>query len=85
MPAGGGRVPGRAPVSGRGGGQGARKRYAGQRLGSEQIEFVGMEVVRRDWTELAKRVQRSLFERLFSGTEVAEYLKGVAADLRAGQ
>ena len=69
----------------RGGGQGARKRYAGQRLGSEQIEFVGMEVVRRDWTELAKRVQRSLFERLFSGAEVAQYLHGIAVDLRAGR
>ena len=69
----------------RGGGQGARKRYAGVRYGEEQIEFVGMEVVRRDWTELAKRIQRGLFERLFSGEEVAQYLSGEVARLRAGE
>ena len=36
---------------------GARKRYAGLRADGE-VEFVGMEVVRRDWTELAKEVQK---------------------------
>ncbi len=69
----------------RGGSQGARKRYAGQRLGSDEIEFVGMEVVRRDWTELAKDVQRNLFARLFHGDEVAGYLHGVVASLRQGE
>src|SRR5262249_50128548 len=38
------------------GGGGARKRYAGLVVGTEGVEFVGMEVVRRDWTELAKNV-----------------------------
>jgi DNA polymerase-2 len=69
----------------RGGSQGARKRYAGQRFGQEGIEFVGMEVVRRDWTELAKEVQRNLFARLFSGDEVANYLHEVVAQLRGGE
>ena len=69
----------------RGGSQGARKRYAGQRFGSDELEFVGMEVVRRDWTELAKEVQRNLFKRLFGGDEVATYLKSVVAQLRAGE
>ncbi len=69
----------------RGGSQGARKRYAGQRLGSDEIEFVGMEVVRRDWTELAKDIQRNLFARLFHGDEVADYLHGVVAALRQGE
>ncbi|MEM7080053.1 MAG: DNA polymerase domain-containing protein [Pseudomonadota bacterium] len=68
----------------RGGAGGARKRYAGVRYGEENVDFVGMEVVRRDWTDLAKAVQRNLFERLFSGSEVAEYLATVVADLRAG-
>jgi DNA polymerase-2 len=46
---------------------GARKRYAGVRAHQpeEAVEFVGMEVVRRDWTELAKEVQRELYARLF--------------------
>jgi len=69
----------------RGGVQGARKRYAGQRFGQDEIEFVGMEVVRRDWTELAKDVQRNLFARLFSGDEVASYLHEIVAQLRSGE
>jgi len=69
----------------RGGGQGARKRYAGRRLGEEDVEFVGMEVVRRDWTDLAKEIQRNLFTRLFEGNEVATYLAEVVAALRNGE
>ncbi len=69
------------------GGSGARKRYAGVRYGSPSgaVEFVGMEVVRRDWTELAKRVQRELYRRLFAGAPVDEYLRGTAAALRRGE
>ncbi len=69
----------------RGGSQGARKRYAGLRRGGEDVEFVGMEVVRRDWTELAKRIQRHLFTKLFHGDEVASYLHDTAKALRAGE
>jgi DNA polymerase-2 len=75
------------------GGTGARKRYAGlvKRAGEgegEEILFVGMEVVRRDWTELSKRFQRGLFERLFRGTSsetVAAYLRDFVRDLRDGR
>jgi DNA polymerase-2 len=65
---------------------GARKRYAGLRTGgdAQAVEFVGMEVVRRDWTELAKDVQRELYARLFAGEPVAEYLAEVVTRLRAG-
>ena len=58
----------------RGGASGARKRYAGLIDGSSDVEFVGMEVVRRDWTQLAKTVQRELYARLFTGQPVDEYL-----------
>ncbi len=64
----------------------ARKRYVGL-IGEgedEEIVFTGMEVVRRDWTGLAKQVQRELYRRLFAGEEVATYLEGIVADLRAG-
>ncbi len=44
-----------------------------------------MEVVRRDWTELAKRVQRELYQRLFAGAPVDEYLRSTAAALRRGE
>lgn len=63
---------------------GARKRYAGLRVGSDAVEFVGMEVVRRDWTELAKQVQRELYTRLFAGEPVDAYLADVVARLRNG-
>jgi len=63
---------------------GARKRYAGMREDGE-VEFIGMEVVRRDWTELAKDVQRELFRRLFTGERVDDYLADTVAKLRAGK
>jgi DNA polymerase-2 len=66
---------------------GARKRYAGLvRSGSgTEVVFTGMEVVRRDWTKLAKRVQREMYERLFTERPVEDYLRQVVADLRAGR
>ncbi len=63
---------------------GARKRYAGLRADGE-VEFVGMEVVRRDWTELAKEVQRELYRRLFTAEPVDDYLADVVERLRAGE
>jgi DNA polymerase-2 len=50
----------------------------------EAVEFVGMEVVRRDWTELAKEVQRELYARLFAGKPVDEYLADVVRRVRTG-
>jgi DNA polymerase-2 len=66
---------------------GARKRYAGlvEENGRSQVVFTGMEVVRRDWTELARRVQRELYERLFADQPVEAYLRGIVDDLRAGR
>ena len=71
----------------RGGSSGARKRYAGVLYGgsADEVDFVGMEVVRRDWTDLAKRVQRELYARLFSNRPVEAYLREVVDQLRAGQ
>jgi DNA polymerase-2 len=68
----------------RGGAGGARKRYAG-RLSEGKVEFVGMEVVRRDWTNLAKTVQRELYARLFSDEPVVEYLADIVARVRGGE
>lgn len=69
------------------GGVGARKRYAGlvgEGEGSK-VELTGLEAVRRDWTELAKEVQRELYERLFREKDVQDYLRQVVRDLRAGR
>lgn len=67
---------------------GARKRYAGlveAPGGERKVEFTGMEVVRRDWTELARRLQRDLYERLFHDRPVDEYLRHSVRELRAGE
>jgi DNA polymerase-2 len=66
--------------------RGASKRYAGLRQGRDEnsVEFVGMEVVRSDWTALAKQVQRELYRRLFSDQPVDAYLLDVVKRLRSG-
>jgi DNA polymerase II len=63
--------------------RGASKRYAGLVYG-DGVEFIGMEVVRRDWTALAKRVQRELYGRLFAGEPVAAYLADAVSRVRRG-
>jgi DNA polymerase II len=66
--------------------RGASKRYAGLRHGGglDDVEFVGMEVVRRDWTALARQVQRELYQRLFTGQPVDAYLAEIVQRVRAG-
>ena len=67
------------------GSSGARKRYAGLINSTGQVEFVGMESVRSDWTELAKEIQRELYTRLFTRQKVDEYLRNCVAALHDGQ
>jgi len=66
--------------------RGASKRYAGLLFttGAQSVEFIGMEVVRRDWTELAKQVQRELYNRLFTGQRVDAYLAEMVKRVREG-
>ncbi len=63
---------------------GARKRYAGL-LEDGRVVFTGMEAVRGDWTDLARTLQRRLYERLFHDQPLDEYLRGLVAELRAGR
>jgi len=67
----------------RGSTRGASKRYAGLIHGKD-VEFVGMEVVRRDWTALAKQVQRELYQRLFTDQPVDSYLAEIVKQVRNG-
>ncbi|MGD0947640.1 MAG: DNA polymerase II [Candidatus Binatia bacterium] len=71
----------------RGGKVGSKKRYAGLLIedASEQIEFVGLESVRRDWSEVSKRFQRELLQRVFHDQPVQEFIRDFIADLRAGR
>jgi DNA polymerase II len=63
--------------------EGARKRYAGY-LENGDIEFKGLEVVRSDWTELAKKFQTELFERFFRDMELVEWIKDYINRLKEG-
>ncbi len=71
----------------RGSAAGARKRYAGliEEHGERRVVFTGMEVVRRDWTELARQMQRELYERLFRDRPVDTFVRDVVAEVRAGK
>lgn len=71
----------------RGSTRGASKRYAGllEGVDTDNVEFIGMEVVRSDWTALAKQVQRELYQRLFTDQPVEHYLADVVQRLRNGE
>jgi DNA polymerase-2 len=67
---------------------GSKKRYAGlivDEEGKEKLEFVGLEFVRRDWTELAKEFQKELLDRIFHKKEVTEYVRKLVEEVRAGK
>jgi len=67
----------------RGGATGSKKRYAG--LVDGRLELVGLEAVRRDWSEVARRFQRELLARVFHDEPVADFIRTFVADLRAGR
>ncbi len=70
----------------RGGEQGAKKRYAGllKINGEEEIEFVGMEFVRSDWTKLAKDFQVQLYMKIFNGEDVADWIRAIVKKVNSG-
>lgn len=70
--------------------QGAAKRYAGMiwKSGEWKLHFVGLEAVRRDVSELSKRVQQHLYALLFANAPVDQvtlYLERTIAELLAGK
>ncbi|MCU7996265.1 DNA polymerase II [Shewanella glacialipiscicola] len=68
--------------------EGSKKRYVGAwRNASDELELVfkGMEQVRSDWSPLARKVQASLYERMFNQRDISVYLAGVFEQLLDGQ
>lgn len=61
----------------------AKKRYAG--FSDGQIEFKGMEVIRSDWTDLAKNFQKTLYAKFFAGEELEIFIKDFIDQLENGQ
>ena len=49
------------------------------------LHLVGLEAVRRDWPELARRLQRGMLERVFRDEPVAPFVRQVIAELHAGE
>ncbi|MGM5482803.1 MAG: DNA polymerase II [Nanobdellota archaeon] len=66
---------------------GAKKRYAGLLVkdGKEEISVTGLELVRRDWTEIAKKVQMELLERVFYKKGISDYLRDVVSQIKEGK
>lgn len=66
---------------------GTKKRYAGLVLkdNKQELVFKGLESVRTDWTELAKQFQRKLYQKVFNGESVAEYIKQIVDQTLKGQ
>jgi DNA polymerase-2 len=67
---------------------GAKKRYAGIIVkddDSEELHFTGMESVRGDWTDLAKKFQEELYLMVFEKKEVTGYVKKFIKDLQSGK
>lgn len=68
--------------------EGSKKRYVGAwRNASDELELVfkGMEQVRSDWSPLARKVQASLYERMFNQRDISVYLASVFEQLLDGQ
>ncbi len=69
-------------------GEGAKKRYAGlliDREGNEQLNFVGMEFVRSDWTKLAKKFQYDLYQQFFHEEKSEDFIREMIESLKAGE
>jgi DNA polymerase-2 len=67
----------------RGGRGGSKKRYAGWVDG--RLVIVGLESVRRDWPQIAHRLQEGMLERLFTDREVLPFVERLVEKMRAGE
>jgi DNA polymerase II len=68
--------------------RGTKKRYAGsvrQPDGGTDVVIKGLEAVRTDWTALAREAQRELLRRVFADEPWEAWLRGVRAQVLAGE
>ncbi|TEW52539.1 DNA polymerase II [Psychromonas algicola] len=65
---------------------GSKKRYAGLKATEEgeEMVFKGLETVRSDWTELAQTFQQTLYQKIFAGLPVDEYIIETIDQLNQG-
>jgi DNA polymerase-2 len=67
----------------RGAGTGSKKRYAG--LVGAELDIVGLEAVRRDWSPVARRFQRELLMLVLNDQPVAAFVQTFVRELRQGR
>jgi len=63
--------------------EGAKKRYAGIIHGN--LDIVGLEAVRSDWTPLARNFQRELLLRVFNNEDIDSFIARYIGDLKKGK
>ncbi len=66
---------------------GAKKRYAGLKLvnNKEELEIVGLEAIRGDWTDAAQHFQRELLDNLFHKKDSKTFIKEYVKQIRDGK
>ncbi|MEM7254021.1 MAG: DNA polymerase domain-containing protein, partial [Pseudomonadota bacterium] len=66
---------------------GTKKRYAGMVRKNDGFEliFKGLEVVRTDWTEIARTFQRELYRRVFENLPYEDYVQEIDQRLLNGE
>lgn len=71
----------------RGTGKGSKKRYAGliESGGKEELEIVGLEAIRGDWTDAAQEFQRELLLHIFKKEEFTLFMKTYVNKIREGK
>jgi len=66
---------------------GAKKRYAGLIIkgGKEEVQFVGLETVRSDWTNAAKNFQKKLYDKIFHKEDPTPFIKKYVEEILSGK
>jgi len=67
--------------------KGSKKRYAGLYIkdGKEELEIIGLEAIRGDWTDAAQDFQRELLMKIFHKEEFVPFLKAYVKKIKEGK
>ena len=65
----------------------AKKRYAGlkETNGKEELEIVGLEAIRGDWTDAAQEFQVELLNKIFHEQPIEPYIKSYVTKIKEGK
>ncbi len=67
--------------------KGAKKRYAGliEKNGKEELEIVGLEAIRGDWTEAAQEFQKELLIKAFHKEPIEKFIQDYIKKIKSGK